>query len=141
MMAITLLNASSCASSAYRCTSMLARKHLVSLLPIIFLPNLEMYLRRVGAIRDLLSGVTDSDWGNSSSRRSTSENLMLYNKAPVMSKFKIQKTTALSTAEAEYCQASTAGSEVLYLRKLLERVRPSVAHAGLRRQHSGHRVG
>ncbi len=31
-------------------------------------------------------------------------------------------TTALSTAEAEYYSASTAGSEVLYLRKLLERM-------------------
>jgi hypothetical protein len=80
------------------------------------------YRHRVGAIRDLLSGFTDSDWGNSSSRRSTSGNLMLYNKAPIMWKSKMQKTTALSTAEAEYYSASTAGSEVLYLRKLLERM-------------------
>ena len=47
---------------------------------------------------------------------------MLYNKAPIMWKSKMQKTTALSTAEAEYYAASTAGSEVLCLRKLLERL-------------------
>ena len=45
---------------------------------------------------------------------------MLYNKAPIMWKSKMQKTIALSTAEAEYYSASTAASEVLYLRMLLE---------------------
>ncbi len=84
-------------------------------------PSLKLtHRRRVGAIRDLLSGFADSDWRNSSSRRSTSGNLMLYNKAPIMWKSKMLKTTALSTAEAEYYAASTAGIEVLYLRKLLE---------------------
>jgi hypothetical protein len=39
-----------------------------------------------------------------------------------MLKSKMQKTTALSTAEAEYYSASTAGSEILYLRALLERL-------------------
>ena len=34
----------------------------------------------------------------------------------------MQKTTALSTAEAEYYSASTAGCEVLYLRDLLRRL-------------------
>ncbi len=48
--------------------------------------------------------------------------LMLYNKAPIMWKSKMQKTTALSTAEAEYYSASTAGTEILYLRTLLERL-------------------
>jgi hypothetical protein len=41
---------------------------------------------------------------------------MLYNKALIMWKPKMQKTTALSTAEAEYYSASTAGTEILYLR-------------------------
>ena len=45
---------------------------------------------------------------------------MLYNKAPIMWKSKMQKTTALSTAEAEYYAASTAASKVLYLYKLLK---------------------
>ena len=35
---------------------------------------------------------------------------------------KLQKTTALSTAEAEYYSASTAATDVLYLRNLLERM-------------------
>ena len=39
-----------------------------------------------------------------------------------MWKSKMQKTTALSTAEAECYAASTAASEVLYLRKLLKRM-------------------
>ncbi len=47
---------------------------------------------------------------------------MLYNKSPIMWKSKMQKTTALSTAEAEYCSASLAGCEVLYLRDLLHRL-------------------
>ena len=47
---------------------------------------------------------------------------MLNNKAQIMWKSKMQKTTALSTAEVEYYTASTTGSEVLYLSKLLERM-------------------
>ena len=39
--------------------------------------------------------------------------IMLYNKSPIMWKSKMQKTTALSTAEAEYYSASAAGCEVL----------------------------
>jgi hypothetical protein len=45
---------------------------------------------------------------------------MLYNKAPIMWKSKMQKIAALSTAEAEYYSASTASTEILYLRALLE---------------------
>ena len=47
---------------------------------------------------------------------------MLYNKSPTMWKSKMQKTTVLSTAEAEYYSASAAGCEVLYLRDLLCRL-------------------
>ena len=47
----------------------------------------------------------DADWGNSSSRRSTFGMVMLYNKSPIMWKSKMQKTTALSTAEAGYYAA------------------------------------
>ena len=72
---------------------------------------------------DLLSGYAHADWGKSSSRRSTSGMVMLYNKSPIMWKSKMQKTTALSTAqEAEYYSASAAGCEVLYLRALLHRL-------------------
>ena len=52
----------------------------------------------------------------------TSGMIMLYNKSPIMWKSKMQKTTALSTAEAKYYSASMAGCEVLYLRALLHRL-------------------
>ena len=47
---------------------------------------------------------------------------MLYNKSPIMWKSKLQKTTALSTAGAEYYSALAAGCEFLYLRDLLRRL-------------------
>ena len=50
---------------------------------------------------------------------------MLYNKAPIMWKSKMQKTTALSEsmAEAKYYSASEASCEVLYLQTILLRRR------------------
>ena len=83
-------------------------------------PSFKLTYRRRTGVDDGLSGYADSDWGNSSSRRSTSGNLCLYNRSPVLWRSKLQKTTALSTAEAEYYSASTAATEVLYLRNLLE---------------------
>ncbi len=74
---------------------------------------------------DLLFGYADADWGNSSSRRSTSGMVLLYNKSPIIWKSKMQKTTVLSrasTAEAEYYSASMAGCEVLSLRAHLHRL-------------------
>jgi hypothetical protein len=68
---------------------------------------------------NLLTGYADSNWGNRESLSSTSGNLMLYNKAPIMSQLKMQWTTAFSTAEAEYYPASTGAAEVKYLRTLL----------------------
>jgi hypothetical protein len=85
-------------------------------------PSFKLTYRRRTGIDDGLSGFADSDWGNSSSRRSTSGNLCLYNRSPILWRSKLQKTTALSTAEAEYYSASTAATEVLYLRNLLERM-------------------
>ncbi len=85
-------------------------------------PSFKITYQRRDGQSNLLSGYADSDWGNSSSRRSTSGKLMLYNKLRISWKSKMQKTTALSTAEAEYYSASTAAMEVLYLRYLLERL-------------------
>jgi hypothetical protein len=56
----------------------------------------------------------DSDWAMSLSRRSTTGNLFLYNRSPISWRSKLQKTIALSTAEAEYYAASTAAVEVIY---------------------------
>jgi hypothetical protein len=44
----------------------------------------------------------------------------LYNRSPISWRSKQQKTTALSTAEAEYYAASTEATDALYLRNLLE---------------------
>ncbi len=66
-----------------------------------------------------LIGFADSDWANSVSRHSTTGNLFLYNGTPIAWKSKLQKTIALSTAEAEYYAASRAAVDIIYLRYLL----------------------
>ncbi len=55
------------------------------------------------------------------SRRSTTGNLFkfLYNRSQISWQSKLQKTIALSTAEAKYYSASRAAVEVIYLRYLL----------------------
>jgi hypothetical protein len=58
-------------------------------------PSCKITYRRSKGRSNLLSGYADADWGNSCSRRSTSGTLMLYNKAPIMWKSKMQKTMAL----------------------------------------------
>ena len=63
----------------------------------------------------LVSGYADAYWGNNSSCRSSSGMVMLCNESPIMWKSKMQKTLALSAAEAKYYSASAAGCEVLYL--------------------------
>ncbi len=86
------------------------------------LPSMHIAYRRRQQSGDLLSCFADSDWGNSESRRSTSGNMIMYNGAPITWRSKMQKTTALSTAEAEYYSASTAATEVMYIRDLLDRM-------------------
>jgi hypothetical protein len=76
------------------------------------LPSMHITYRRRQQSGYLLSGFADSDWGNSESRSSTSGNMLMYNGALVMWRSKMQKTTALSTAEAEYYSGSTAATEV-----------------------------
>jgi hypothetical protein len=83
-------------------------------------PSFKIKYHRGTKLIDLLSGYANADWGNRSSSRSTSGMVMLYNKSPIMWKSKMQKTTALLTAEAEYYSASAAGCEVLYLLALLD---------------------
>ena len=83
-------------------------------------PSFKLTYRRRSELSNGLSqaGYCDSDWANSSSRRSTISNFFLY-RAPISWRSKLQKTVALSTAEAEYYSASTAAVEVIYLRYLL----------------------
>jgi hypothetical protein len=60
-------------------------------------PSFKITNRRSKGTSNLLSGYADEDWGNSCSLlESTSGTLMLYNKAPIMWRSKMQKTTALS---------------------------------------------
>ena len=66
-----------------------------------------------------LDGYRDADWGTSDSRRSITGNIFRYNGAPIAWKSKLQKSVALSTAEAEYYSASPGAVEVIYLRQLL----------------------
>jgi hypothetical protein len=68
-----------------------------------------------------LDGFADSDWGNSESRRSTTGLLALYNKSIVLWRSKMQKTIALSTAEAGYYPASEIAVEIIYLRNLIRK--------------------
>ena len=83
-------------------------------------PSFKLTYRKRSALSNGLTGYCDSDWANSVSRRSTTGNVFLYNRAPISWKSKLQKTIALSTAEAEYYSASTAAVEVIYLRYLLK---------------------
>ncbi len=66
-----------------------------------------------------LDGFTDSDWGNRASRKSTSGHLARYNRSLLMWRSKMQKSIALSTAEAEYYSVSEMAIEMIYLRNLL----------------------
>jgi hypothetical protein len=66
-----------------------------------------------------LDGFADSDWGNSASRKSTSGLLARYNRSLLMWRSKMQKSIALSTAEAEYYSVSEMAIEMIYLRNLL----------------------
>ncbi len=67
-----------------------------------------------------LNGFTDSDWGSSDSRQSTTGLLAQYNKSIVLWGSKMQNTIAtLSTAGAEYYSASKMAVETIYLRNLI----------------------
>ncbi len=67
-----------------------------------------------------LDGFADADWGNSESRRSTTGLLARYNNSIVLWRSRMQKTIALSTAEAEYYSASEIAVEIIYLRNLIQ---------------------
>jgi hypothetical protein len=66
---------------------------------------------------------TDSDCGNSVSWQSTTGLVARYNRAPILWRSKMQKTVALSSAEAEFYSASEMAVEVIYLSNLLGNMR------------------
>lgn len=72
-----------------------------------------------------LAGYTDSDWaGDLDTRRSTSGYLFSVGSAVVSWSSKLQPTVALSTCEAEYIGQSNAAKEAIWLRRLLDEIRP-----------------
>ena len=72
-----------------------------------------------------LVGYTDSDWaGDLDTRRSTSGYLFSVGSAVISWSSKLQPTVALSTCEAEYIGQSNAAKEALWLRRLLDEIRP-----------------
>ncbi len=81
--------------------------------------KLKYHRGAVGGLDDF----TDSDLGNSVSRQSTTGLVAQYNRAPIPWRSKMQKTVALSTAEADYYSASKMAVEVIYLHNLLGNMR------------------
>ncbi|KAJ0389261.1 hypothetical protein P43SY_010839 [Pythium insidiosum] len=68
-----------------------------------------------------LAAWSDSDWASdANTRRSTTGLMLTMNGGPVVFKSKLQRTVALSTAEAEYVSISMCTQEVLWARTLLE---------------------
>ena len=72
---------------------------------------------------NLLWGFVDSDWaGCPDTRRSTSGYVLMLNGAAISWKSKRQTFVALSTAEAEFIAASLMVQEVIYIRRLLDKL-------------------
>ena len=66
------------------------------------------------------SGSTDADWaGDVGSRNSTTGYVFQINGACISWKSQLQKSVALSTAEAEYMALAAAAQDAIYLRQLL----------------------
>ena len=96
-----------------------ALTHLIGYL--IYRPSLKLKYRQ--ETLEGLDGFTDSDWGNSLSRKSTTGLLARYNRGLILWRSKLQKTVSLSSAEAEYYAASEMAIEIIYLRNLLGNMR------------------
>ena len=72
---------------------------------------------------NILWGYVDSDWaGCPDSRKSTSGYALMLNGAAISWKSKRQSVIALSSAEAEFVAASSMVQEVIYTRRILERL-------------------
>jgi hypothetical protein len=67
----------------------------------------------------VLHGYVDASFGNEHKARSVSGHVFLLNGAAVSWKSRVQRTVALSSAEAEYMSLSDAVRECIYLRHLL----------------------
>ena len=71
-------------------------------------------------ISKAIEGWSDADWaGDSINRKSTSGYVFKINNACVSWKSQLQRSTALSSCEAEYHALTTATQEMMWLRRLL----------------------
>ena len=76
-----------------------------------------------------LSGYSDSDWaGDYDTRKSTSGFIFGVGSAAISWSSKLQPTVALSTCEAEYIGQTNATKEAIWLRRLLNEIRPETAN-------------
>jgi hypothetical protein len=79
-----------------------------------------------GTLSDL-AGYTDADWaGDLSTRRSTSGFIFSVGSAVISWSSKLQPSVALSTCEAEYIGQTNATKEAIWLKRLLDEVRPEL---------------
>jgi len=70
-----------------------------------------------------LVGFSDSDWGGSvDDRKSTSGNCFTFGSGLVSWSSKKQSIVSLSSTEAEYVAVTSAGTQALWLRKILEEI-------------------
>ena len=76
-----------------------------------------------------LSGYSDSDWaGDYDTRKSTSGFIFGVGSAAISWSSKLQPTVALLTCEAEYIGQTNATKEAIWLRRLLNEIRPETAN-------------
>nr|CCA23660.1 putative polyprotein [Albugo laibachii Nc14] len=68
----------------------------------------------------VIEAYSDSDWrGSRDDRRSTSGIMVMVNGTPVVHKSRLQKSVALSSAEAEYMAMSMCVQEIMWVKQLL----------------------
>jgi hypothetical protein len=83
-------------------------------------PNLGLYYNCNNITSNILKGYCDSDWGGDiNTRRSTSGFIFFYNNNIISWNSALQKTTALSSCEAEYMALKEACKETIYLNNVI----------------------
>ncbi|XP_074558519.1 secreted RxLR effector protein 161-like [Curcuma longa] len=94
----------------------------------------KMGIKYVKEVQCKLTGYTDSDWaGSLDDRKSTSGYLFCLGSNAISWSSKKQRSVALSSAEAEYVDATDAACEAIWLRRLLKDLQqvqeqPTVIH-------------
>jgi hypothetical protein len=94
-----------------------------------YLAGTTSYQMRFKAIetKPELTKWVDSDWGGDQSRRSTTGLIIMINSMPIVWQSKLQKTIALSSAQAEYQAMRDLCKEVMWINQLLNTI-PLLSH-------------